>query len=163
MEAPCAGVGASRAGTQKGVSLSAELLPLLSPSTCTLVMGVASPSSSPAGPKGQLSLGFAAPPAGGALRRSPAGVATGRARSKAARCRRPHFLVEAARVAAGSQGRCSPLPPLLWGAHEAAQSQAGGSAYAPPLAITWGRALQVPMRRPRRVFGRAPGAWDAER
>lgn len=87
-----------------------------SPTPVTLHLhsgGVSFLSYSPAGAKWQLSLGFAAPPAGGALRRSHAGVATGRARSKAARCRRPHFLVAAARVAARPEGPvlAAPFPP----------------------------------------------------
>ncbi|XP_032116710.1 probable G-protein coupled receptor 160 isoform X3 [Sapajus apella] len=87
-------------------------------------------------------------------RRPPAPVSsgrTGRARSKVAGLRRPHFLVGSplshSGVAAGSQGSAS--RPLR-GARGRSGAGPGGRAGTPPLprAVTWAPALQVPGLRP---------------
>lgn len=152
----------SRTGTQKGVSLSAERLPLLSPSTCTPVVSVFS-ATLPRVRNG--SFRWVLPP-----RRQvalSADLTPGSRRGVHAQ----RLLAADARTSwsqrpgsqRGPRGRCSPLPSLLRGARGAAQTGRARGAHAPPLAIIWGRALQVPVRRPRRVSSRAPCAWDAER
>lgn len=86
---------------------------------------------------------LAAPPAGGALRLVSC---WGRDGACALKGLHPHFLVAARGAVAG----------LL--------RVPRGRALSPGLyPVTWGRARQVPGRRPRRGSGRAPSAADAER
>lgn len=162
------GLGASRPGTRKGVSLSARGLPFPPPSTLHLGVSLLpptfKPSSSPADPQGRLSWVLAATPAGGALgrvsRRGRDGACALEGSWRRGGC--PHFLVGAGRwaagVASGSRQPWSPPPPLLPGARGRGSPGSRPSRCVPP-----GTAPQVRRRRSRRVCRRAASAGAAER